>query len=281
MAMRIRDGGHSVTAIDSSSVRRDLAKLQGLSTVDSLAKINSAEVIVVMVATPAQLATVVASAVADGVHAGTYCVIMSTVGPRAVIDASTVLSESGIEVLDIPVSGGVSGAAAGKLALFASGRGDALARVRPMLRCLGHEWDCGSKVGSGQAVKLVNQLLCSVNLVAAAEALAFASKLGLERTAVLRMLQSGAAASWMLADRGPRMLASGEVDVTSAVDIFLKDSGLVAEAARDLDFDAPLVNAAHERFRTAIARGLGSRDDSRVIETYLQPARASSTSVNG
>jgi len=111
--------------------------------------------------------------------------------------------------------------------------------------------------------------LCSVNLVAAAEALAFARKVGLDPALVLKMLNSGAAASWILGDRGPRMLENTEVEVTSSVDIFIKDSGLVLAATKDISFEAPLIALANERFREAGARNLGARDDSRVVETYL------------
>lgn len=107
---------------------------------------------------------------------------------------------------------------------------------------------------NGQAVKLVNQLLCSVNLVAATEALAFAGKLGLDQAQVLNMLETGAAASWMLADRGPRMLCGTEVEVTSAVDIFLKESGLVMEATRELGLHAPRpLSSPASRFRSMAA----------------------------
>ncbi len=71
---------------------------------------------------------------------------MSTVGPRAVTEAEAILNASGIDVLDVPVSGGVSGAKSGELALFAAGRPDLLARARPILTCLGREWDCGTRV---------------------------------------------------------------------------------------------------------------------------------------
>ena len=269
MARRIRLAGHIVTAVDASSNRLQLAARSDIETSQSLAALGIAEVVVIMVATPQQLASVVGEGgLATVLRPGTLCIVMSTVGPRAVAEAEGTLGARGIHVIDVPVSGGVAGAESGRLALFVAGMQDLVARARPVLACLGHEWTCGTRVGDGQAVKLVNQLLCSVNLVAAAEALAFARKLGLDNELVLKMVNSGAAASWMLADRGPRMLRDTNVEVTSAVDIFIKDSGLVLEEAKNISFVAPLVTAAHERFREAAARDLGARDDSRVIETY-------------
>ena len=126
----------------------------------------------------------------------------------------------------------------------------------------------GDKLGDGQGIKVVNQHLCSVHIVAAAEALSLARALGLAPAAVLALVENGAAGSWMLSDRGPRMVAGTDVEVTSAVDIFVKDSGLVMSAGASCGAQLPLLTAAHERFRRAAAAGLGPRDDSRVIETW-------------
>jgi 3-hydroxyisobutyrate dehydrogenase len=270
MAEQIRSAGHFVTAVDSSSARLALAAASDMQTSESLGALRDAEIVIIMVATGEQLMSLVSDPGLPTVLApGALCIVMSTVGPRAVKEAEAALDSRGIGVLDVPVSGGVAGAKAARLALFASGSPHLLARARAVLSCLGREWECGTRVGDGQAVKLVNQLLCSVNLVAAAEALAFARKVGLDPAFVLKMLNSGAAASWMLGDRGPRMLENTEVEVSSSVDIFIKDSGLVLDATKDISFKAPLIALANERLREAGARGLGPRDDSRVVETYL------------
>ncbi len=81
-------------------------------------------------------------------------------------------------------------------------------------------------------------------------------------------MESGAAASWMLSDRGPRMLGDTDVEVTSQINIFVKDSGLVADAARSAGAQTPVLDAARARYLAAADAGLGTRDDSRVIETY-------------
>src|SRR5678816_4919610 len=81
----------------------------------------------------------------------------------------------------------------------------------------------------------------------------------------LRLVEKGAAGSWMLSDRGPRMVAGTDVEVTSAINIFVKDSGLVASAGASCGAQLPLLAIAHERFCRAAEAGLGSCDDSRVI----------------
>jgi 3-hydroxyisobutyrate dehydrogenase/putative dehydrogenase len=104
--------------------------------------------------------------------------------------------------------------------------------------------------------------------VAAAEALNLAETLGLNKADVLDLISSGAAGSWMLSDRGPRMLEGTDVEVTSTINIFVKDSTLVADAARKSGAQTPLLDTAKERYEQAVRMGLATRDDSRVIETY-------------
>ena len=128
----------------------------------------------------------------------------------------------------------------------------------------------GGRIGDGQSVKIVNQHLCSIHIVAAAEALSLADSLGLDRASVLELVAGGAAGSWMLSDRGPRMLGDTDVAVMSTINIFVKDSGLVAAAANRVGAEVPLLRAAEERYRRAADGGLGARDDSRVIETYTR-----------
>ncbi len=122
-------------------------------------------------------------------------------------------------------------AASGELTIFASGDPALLDAVAPILARLGSAKSAGNALGQGQSIKVVNQHLCAVHIVVvAAEALALAEGLGLDPATVLGMVETGAAASWMLSDRGPRMLED-EPAVLSQVDIFVKDTGLVAAAA--------------------------------------------------
>jgi 3-hydroxyisobutyrate dehydrogenase/putative dehydrogenase len=266
MAHQIFKGGHDVTGVDPLTSARDEARALGFAAVESFDKIDSAEVVVVMVATPKQLETLV-----DGAKsrvAGQSWVIMSTVGPDSVTVEAEKLLKNGAKVVDAPVTGGTARAATGELVIFASGNADDIAYVEPVLNCLGKIRNVGERIGDGQGIKVVNQHLCSVHIVAAAEALKLAETLGLDKGFVLDLVKDGAAGSWMLSDRGPRMLLGTDAPVTSTINIFVKDSDLAIEAAVSCGAKVPLLRIANERYRAAAAAGLGLRDDSRVIETY-------------
>jgi 3-hydroxyisobutyrate dehydrogenase-like beta-hydroxyacid dehydrogenase len=272
MATQLAAGGYRVIGVDPFPAARERAIAAGIEAAASIDAVGDASLVVVMVATPDQLAGLIDDAVAAGVTPGTTWVVMSTVGPDAVASAAEKLHAAGARVVDAPVTGGVARARTGSLTIFASGASDALAEATAALDLLGTVRVVGDELGQGQAIKVVNQHLCSVHIVAAAEALALADRLGLDPAVVLPLLESGAAGSWMLSDRGPRMLQGTDVEVTSQINIFVKDSGLVADAARGAGADTPVLDAARERYLAAAAAGLGTRDDSRVIETYQAPA---------
>ncbi|PRY07806.1 NAD(P)-dependent oxidoreductase [Kineococcus rhizosphaerae] len=278
MATRLKLGGHRITAVDPFPTARAKAEDTGLSTAASILEVLPfSGVVVVMVATAAQLSELVTTALGVGaVLPDQTWIVMSTVGPDAVRIEAGRLSAAGARVLDVPVTGGVARASTGELTLFASGDRDVIEEERQLLGCLGTVRVVGTAIGEGQSVKVVNQHLCSIHIVAAAEALALAARLGLDPGAVLDLVSSGAGGSWMLNDRGPRMLEDTDVTVTSTIGIFVKDSNLVATAADQLGADIPLLRAAQERYTRAVELGLERRDDSRVIETYQVEATARS-----
>lgn len=271
MAQQIHRAGFDLTGVDPSPAQRELAAAAGFAAEPTAASAAGADVVVVMVATPEQLRE---AALGDGglvatVREGATIVVMSTVGPEPVKEVAAAAAERGIVVLDAPVTGGTARAVTGTLNLFVSGPADAVDAAAPVLEAMGTIIRVGDEVGMGQSYKVVNQLLCSVHIAVGAEALAFAQKLGLDPAAVLQAVETGAAGSWMLSDRGPRMLQGVDATVTSAIGIFVKDSSLVCDIADEVGFDAPLVRAARERYLAARDAGLVLRDDSQVIRTYL------------
>lgn len=267
MAIQLVKAGHQVTGVDPFPAAQERAAAAGVRTVARFTDAPAAAVVIVMVATPDQLAALVTEALNRDLT-GQRWVVMSTVGPESVRADAARLTEAGAAVLDVPVTGGVARARTGELTLFAAGDPADVDAVRPVLDALGTVHEVGPTIGDGQAIKVVNQHLCSVHIVAAAEALNLATTLGLDPGTVLGLVERGAAGSWMLSDRGPRMLAGTDVEVTSTIGIFVKDSSLVFDAARTAGASTPLLDIARDRYQQAADAGLAMRDDSRVIETY-------------
>ncbi|GAA5187169.1 NAD(P)-dependent oxidoreductase [Rugosimonospora acidiphila] len=270
MAACLSRAGHEVSGYDLDPARMSaLAAAGGSAAASARAAVTGAEAVVVMVATPAQVEEVLfgergaaASLAPDAVVA-----LMATVGPEAVVDWARRLAALGVELIDAPVSGGTGRAATGDLLIMASGAPAPLAALAPLLDALARQAPTvGPAPGDGQRMKLVNQLLCGVHIAAAAEALAFAEAAGLDARACWETVRHGAAASFMLDDRGERMLAETHDDVRSALDVFVKDMDLVLRTARAHGFEAPLAGAAQRRYEAGARAGLGRRDDSVLIE---------------
>lgn len=206
--------------------------------------------------------------------AGAVFIACSTMDPGYVSNLAGRLAESSISLVDAPVTGGAAGAARGTLTIMGSGREEAFDEARSVLEAFGARVYRLGAAGAGAKMKVLNQLLCGVHLAAAGEALALARREGLPLDTTLEILCSGAAGSWMLADRGPRMINEEFDSVKSAVDIFVKDMSLVLDTTRARRFPAPLAHAAYLAFIEATARGLGAKDDSAVTTNYYLEQRA-------
>ena len=216
----------------------------------------------------------------DGVAAvlgkGAVILLTSTVGIDAVRQVADRLDADGLQLVDAPISGGPARAGDGDLLVTVGATDSAYSAAEDALQQLASTLvRMGNKAGDGQAMKTVNQLLCGVHIAAGAEALALAEALGLDPELALNTLGAGAAASFMLADRGPRMLQAydeGGAEVRSRIDIFSKDMGIVNTAARAAGLATPIAAAAEGLYRIAEAHGQGAMDDSSVIKV-MAPQR--------
>lgn len=131
----------------------------------------------------------------------------STIGPAAAAKIASRLAAGGVTFLDAPVTGGDIGAKNATLTIMIGGDGEAYQQVAPLLACLGKTLVHCGKSGSGQALKLCNQILCAVNMIAVTETLDYARKLGVREELIVDVLGSGAGGSWALANLGPRILS--------------------------------------------------------------------------
>ena len=213
---------------------------------------------------------------------GAVVLLTSTVGDAGVRAVAPRLAEAGLRFVDAPVSGGPARAGAGDLLVVVGTDDDAWAAAEDVLEVMASTLvRVGDAPGDGQAMKTVNQLLCGVHIAAAGEALALARALGLDAEVALKALMSGAASSFMLGDRGPRMLqvydedAGGphDVEVRATLNTFVKDMGIVSSAAKGAGLSTPVAAAAEQLYLQGAARGLGDRDDSSIIIVVAPPER--------
>ena len=277
MARVIALAGHPVQAFDIDPQRPAALADDGVVPAESPAEAaTGVEVLAVMVATPEQGESALFGdeGAAGALEPGSVVLVMSTVGPAAVHRWLARLEGSGVDLVDAPVSGGVARAASGELLMMVSGAPPAVQRVAPLLEAMSSRAPVvGPEPGDGQKLKLVNQLLCGVHIAAAAEALVFAGSMSLDIGNSWEVLKHGAASSFMLEDRGRRMVETSFNDPKSALDIFVKDMGLVVGAAESSKAETPLAQVAQSMFTAGAEAGYGRLDDSSVLLVYEELLR--------
>jgi L-threonate 2-dehydrogenase len=271
MAKSLRRAGYGVYVFD---VRREVAEAfaaEGGVACNSPAEVAAAcgEVISVVVnAVQTEAVLFGEGGAASAMKAGSVFVMCSTVDPGWSIALEKRLAEKGILYLDAPISGGAAKAAKGEITMMTSGHPDAYAKVGDALEAMAAKvYRLGPAAGNGSKVKIINQLLAGVHIAAAAEAMALGLRQGVDPAALYDVITHSAGNSWMFENRMAHVLAADYTPL-SAVDIFVKDLGLVLDAARANTFPLPLASAAHQMFLQAASSGFGREDDSAIIKIF-------------
>ncbi len=280
MARRLAGAGHQVTGFDiSEPALQALAAAGGTAATSPAEAAEGADLLMVVVATAEQAETALwgrdpggnDGAVAS-LRPGATVALHSTVAPDYVDKLGARLAAKGLHILDAPLSGGKVGAEAGKLTIMASGVAAAFAAMETVFPVVaGKVYRLGDAPGIGSRVKMVNQLLAGVHIAAAAEAMALGTRAGADPKVLYEVISNSAGNSWMFTNRVPHMV-DGDFTPTSAVEIFVKDLGIVLDAGRSLRFPLPITAAAHQQYLAAAAAGHGREDDSAVVKVYQELA---------
>lgn len=270
-AMNLLRKGHEVSGCDMREHARDAIKDAGGRAIARPSEIpadTEAVLILVVNATQEQEVLFGEHGCVQRLRPGSVVICSTTIAPDVARALEPRLSASGLLMLDAPVSGGKVGADAGTMTVMASGAPAAFDRAAPLLEAIAAKvWRLGDAAGAGSTVKMVNQLLAGVHIATAAEALALGIRAGADPKTLYEVICSSAGSSWMWQNRVPHILA-GDDTPTSAVNIFVKDLGIVLDQARTLTFPAPLAAAAHQLFLAAAGMGQGGRDDAFVIRVW-------------
>jgi 3-hydroxyisobutyrate dehydrogenase len=271
MATSLRRAGYQVHVCD---VRPEAA--QAFAAEGGVACANPAEVaahcdvVVSVVVNAAQTEAVLFGdgGAAAALRRGSVFVMCSTVDPNWSIALEARLAETGILYLDAPISGGAAKAASGQMTMMTAGTAEAYAKVGAALDAMAAKvYRLGDKAGAGSKVKIINQLLAGVHIAAAAEAMALGIREGVDARDIYEVITHSAGNSWMFENRMAHVL-TGDYTPLSAVDIFVKDLGLVLDTARSSKFPLPLSATAHQMFMQASSAGHGREDDSAVIKIF-------------
>ena len=243
---------------------------QGAATVADAA--SGADVLVVVVLNADQVTDVLfgKGAAAAALTPGSVVMVCSTVSPTFAQQTAAKLAERGLLMLDTPISGGTVRAAEGTLSIMVSGPEATIAKAQPVLEAMAANiYRMGSEPGLGSTMKLVNQILAGSQIALAAEAMAFGVRAGLDPHQIYEVICNSAGNSFMFQNRVPHML-NDDYTPHSAVDIWVKDLGIVLETGKELRFPLFFSALAHQLFMSASAAGHGRLDDAAVVKVFEQ-----------
>jgi 3-hydroxyisobutyrate dehydrogenase len=261
----VRPGVAQAFAKDGGVACATLAELAALCPVVVSVVVNAAQTEAVLFGTGDDQGR---SGCAAAMEPGSVFVMCSTVDPGWSVALECRLAARGLLYLDAPISGGAAKAAAGEMTMMTAGKPEAYAVCEPMLNAMaGKVYKLGDKAGAGSKVKIINQLLAGVHIAAAAEAMALGLREGVDPAALYEVITHSAGNSWMFENRMAHVLAADYTPL-SAVDIFVKDLGLVLDLARASKFPLPLSSTAHQMFMQASTAGFAKEDDSAVIKIF-------------
>ena len=268
--------GMAVAGFDPSAAALDrFVEAGGQPARDAAQAAQDALAIVVVVVNAAQTEAVLFGAegsagAVETMRQGGVVLSSATMAPDDARRLAARCEAAGVLYLDAPISGGATRAASGELTVMGSGSPAAFAKAEPILAAIARTvYRLGDEPGIGASFKMVNQLLAGVHIAAACEAITFAKRLGLDIDKVFEVITASAGNSWMFENRIPHVLA-GDYAPRSAVDIFAKDLGIVADMGRSSKFPTPLAANALQLFLMTSAAGMGRDDDASVARLIAQ-----------
>ena len=271
MAASLRRAGFHVHVCDVRAEAAQAFAADGGTACANPAELAAhCEVIVSVVVNAAQTEAVLfgENGAAAAMKPGSLVVMCSTVDPNWSVALEARLAGRGLLYLDAPISGGAAKAASGQMTMMTAGTPAAYAKAGGALDAMAAQvYRLGDKAGNGSKVKIINQLLAGVHIAAAAEAMALGLREGVDAAALYEVITHSAGNSWMFENRMAHVLAADYTPL-SAVDIFVKDLGLVLDTARATKFPLPLSATAHQMFMQASCAGFGREDDSAVIKIF-------------
>ncbi|MDB5560829.1 MAG: 3-hydroxyisobutyrate dehydrogenase [Hyphomicrobiales bacterium] len=272
-AQSLLRAGFTVRGVDvRPEVRQRFASEGGVAALTPAEGAKDAEAVFVFVVNSEQTEAVLFGN--DGAVSvmpkGAVLATCATVPPAFVEGLAERLKPSGVLLLDAPVSGGGAKAASGEMTVMGAGSPAAFSKAEPFLKAIATKvYNLGDAPGQGSRVKMINQLLAGVHIAVSAEAMALGMRAGIDPNVLYEVISNSAGSSWMFQNRVPHIL-KGDYTPLSAVDIFVKDLGIVTSTGDALGIELPIASTALKLFDTASGRGLGREDDSAVIKVYAE-----------
>jgi 3-hydroxyisobutyrate dehydrogenase-like beta-hydroxyacid dehydrogenase len=271
MASNLLRAGHRVTGFDIDVAKTEALAELGLIALPSPTDVAASSEIIILSLPSAEALHTVTKELAGSVFPGLLALETGTLPLAAKEEARDALEESGVELMDVPLSGTGLQADEATLVVFASGSRKGFERARPVFDAIGRSSHFLGDFGNGSKMKFIANLLVAVHNLATAEAHALGIASGMDPAAVQRVMEDGVGSSKIFEIRGPMMVADQYVPA-ARLDLILKDANLISEYARSVGAPTPLLEAALHVYEDASAAGLGDLDAAALCRYLEQSA---------
>ena len=261
---RVRGYDVSAAALEAFAAAVPGAEVAG-SAADTAA---GAEVVLLILPNSAVVESVVGDGLAEALEPGAVLVDMSSSEPPRTVALAATLADDGKVLVDAPVSGGVSGARAGTLAVMAGGPDDAVRAVWPVFEAMGRPRHVGA-VGAGHALKALNNLMSAAHLLASSEAILAGQRFGLDPAVMLEVVNRSSGRSGSTENKWPNYVLPGTFDAGFAVELMVKDLHIALDLAEGMGGPARHA-AATVRLWDEAAAALPPGSDHTAIVRYLR-----------
>lgn len=272
MAGHILAGGHDLVVYNRTKSKADELVAKGATWADTPGDVAAAsDVVITIVGYPKDVEEVYLAegGLIDRARPGTILIDMTTSSPELASRIAQAAADKGLSALDAPVSGGDVGAKAGKLAIMVGGDGEAFQSVLPILDLMGGKIAHMGPAGAGQHTKMANQIAIASTMMAVSESLAYAEAAGLDQTALIDLIGTGAAGSFLLNGLGPKM-AAGDYAPGFFVHHFVKDMGIALAEADRMRLDLPGLSLAKSLYDKLISDGFGEEGTQALYRLYTR-----------
>jgi 3-hydroxyisobutyrate dehydrogenase len=271
MSRRLLAAGYPLTVVDTTRELVDVLVADGARAALSAGEAaRDADIVILSLPTPAIVESVVTGdeGILRSARPGTTVIDMSTGDPGTARRVEAICCAAGVNFLDAPVTRGVVGAEKGTLLIMVGGDAEVLEAARPVLAELGSEIVHVGGPGSGQVVKLCNNMLSAINMQALGEVLVTGVKAGVELEVLAGVITAGTGGSWGLSNHLPSTIFAGDDRTRFALDLMHKDVWLFMRAAEEQGLATPLASVAAQTLRMAKSEGFGSRDYSAIVRYF-------------
>ncbi len=268
MAQHVLEAGHSLYIYARHPEKVKDLEAAGAKLLASPAEVGAAsEFVILSLPFDPEVDEVVLGekGILEGASPGTLILDTTTGSPKAAEKVAEVTRRKGVEYIDAPISGGVKGAIEGKMTFIVGGDAEAVKKATPLMKIMGSNIYRVGPVGTGRAVKALNQIISALNTLTLCETVVLGKKMGVSPETLYEVLSKCAANSYHLQTKLPQFIIPGKFDSGHRIEMMIKDLEIALQVGKEMNTSLVLTGLATQLYRAGASAGYASKDISAMV----------------